>query len=105
MAEALGWPNTPIGYADILALARNPAGWGSKGHPEWGPFKLGKTNPNFSTSALSATIAQYYAATGKQRDLTVEDLDSERGQASATMARPHAKLSSAPGWGASFTAR
>src|SRR5207302_4648008 len=42
---------------------------------EWGPFKLGKTNPNFSTSALSATIAQYYAATGKQRDLTVEDLD------------------------------
>jgi Ca-activated chloride channel family protein len=75
MAEALGWPATPLGYADLLALARNPAGWASKGHPEWGPFKLGKTNPNFSTSALSATIAQYYAATGKQRDLTVEDLD------------------------------
>jgi Ca-activated chloride channel homolog len=75
MAEALGWPATPIGWSDILALARDPNGWASKGHPEWGPFKLGKTNPNFSTSALSATIAQYYAATGKQRDLTVEDLD------------------------------
>ncbi|HEV2759612.1 MAG TPA: substrate-binding domain-containing protein, partial [Acidimicrobiales bacterium] len=62
MAEALGWPNTPIGYADILKLAQDPAGWGGKGHPEWGPFRLGKTNPNFSTSALSATIAQYYAA-------------------------------------------
>jgi Ca-activated chloride channel homolog len=74
MAEALGWPDTPIGYADILALARDPAGWGAKGHPEWGPFRLGKTNPNFSTSALSATIAQYYAATGKTRDLTAEDL-------------------------------
>ncbi|MCU1450236.1 MAG: hypothetical protein JWP02_2406 [Acidimicrobiales bacterium] len=75
MAEALGWPTTPLGFADLLALARDRAGWASKGHPEWGPFKLGKTNPNFSTSALSATIAQYYAATGKQRDLTVEDLD------------------------------
>jgi len=74
MAEAIGWPNTPIGYADILALAQDPAGWGGKGHPEWGPFRLGKTNPNFSTSGLSATIAQYYAATGKTRDLTAEDL-------------------------------
>jgi Ca-activated chloride channel family protein len=74
MAEALGWPNTPIGYADILKLAQDPAGWGAKGHPEWGPFRLGKTNPNFSTSALSATIAQYYAATNKTRDLSAEDL-------------------------------
>ena len=47
MAQALGWPDTPIGYADILALAQDPNGWGAKGHPEWGPFKLGKTNPNF----------------------------------------------------------
>ena len=75
MAEALGWPRTPIGYADLLALAQNPEGWASKGHPEWGAFKLGKTNPNFSTSGLSSTIAQYYAATGKTRDLTLEDLN------------------------------
>ena len=74
MAEALGWPDTPIGYADILALAQDPSGWGAKGHPEWGTFKLGKTNPNFSTSALSATIAQYYAATQKTSDLSLEDL-------------------------------
>ncbi|MDQ3979816.1 MAG: substrate-binding and VWA domain-containing protein [Actinomycetota bacterium] len=74
MAEALGWPTSPIGYSDILQLAQDPAGWGGKGHPEWGPFRLGKTNPNFSTSALSATIAQYYAATGKTGDLTAEDV-------------------------------
>ncbi|MBW3614924.1 MAG: substrate-binding and VWA domain-containing protein [Actinobacteria bacterium] len=74
MADALGYPETPVGFADLLALARNPEGWASKGHPEWGAFKLGKTNPNFSTSGLSATIAQYYAATGKQSDLTLEDL-------------------------------
>jgi Ca-activated chloride channel family protein len=75
MAQALGWPDTPIGYADLLALARDPNGWAGKGHPEWGPFKLGKTNPNFSTSALSATTAQYYAATGKTKDLTLEDIN------------------------------
>jgi Ca-activated chloride channel family protein len=75
MAKALGYPDTPIGYADLIALTNDPNGWASKGHPEWGRFKLGKTNPNFSTSALSATIAQYYAATGKVRDLTLEDLD------------------------------
>ncbi|MGH9164879.1 MAG: substrate-binding domain-containing protein [Acidimicrobiales bacterium] len=74
MAEALGYPATPVGYADLIALSQNPDGWASKGHPEWGRFKFGKTNPNFSTSALSATIAQYYAATGKVRDLTAEDL-------------------------------
>ena len=75
MAEALGYPDTPIGYSDILRLANDPAGWGAYGHPEWGPFRLGKTNPNFSTSALHATIAQYYAATGKTSGLTLEDLN------------------------------
>ncbi len=75
MADALGYPDTPIGYADILRLASDPAGWGAFGHPEWGPFRLGKTNPNFSTSALHATVAQYYAAAGKTSDLTLEDLN------------------------------
>ena len=79
MADALGYPATPIGYADILRLANDPQGWGAYGHPEWGPFRLGKTNPNFSTSALSSTIAQYYAATGKTADLTLEDLEPTRG--------------------------
>lgn len=74
MAEALGWPDEPIGFADIVELATNPEGWASVGHPEWGPFRLGKTNPNYSTSGLNFTIAQYYAATGKSSGLTVEDL-------------------------------
>jgi len=74
MADALGYPAKPIGWGDILALARDPAGWGKFGHPEWGPFRLGKTNPNFSTSGLSALLAQYYAATGKTRGLSLEDL-------------------------------
>ncbi|MEZ5258669.1 MAG: substrate-binding domain-containing protein [Ilumatobacteraceae bacterium] len=75
MADALGYPETPIGFADIVELANNPEGWAAYGHPEWGPFRLGKTNPNFSTSGLSFTVAEYYAATGKRSGLTVEDLD------------------------------
>ena len=74
MADALGYPETPVGFADILDLARDPEGWGKFGHPEWGPFRLGKTNPNFSTSGLSALVAQYYAATGKTEGLSLEDL-------------------------------
>jgi Ca-activated chloride channel family protein len=76
MAEALGWPEAEIGWADVLALAEDPEGWGAYGHPEWGPFKLGKTNPNFSTSGLSATVAIYYAATGKLGGLTLDDIGS-----------------------------
>ena len=75
MAEAMGWPDQPIGWSDILEMARTPEGWAAKGHPEWGPFRLGKTNPNFSTSGLSALIAQNYAATGKTTGLTMEDLE------------------------------
>ena len=57
------------------ARSRNdPEGWASVGHPEWGPFRLGKTNPNYSTSGLNFTIAEYYAATGKTSGLTTEDL-------------------------------
>jgi Ca-activated chloride channel family protein len=76
MADALGHPATPIGWSDILTLAKNQQGWGAFGHPEWGPFKLGKTNPNFSTSGLNALIAQTYAATGKTSGLSAEDLDN-----------------------------
>jgi Ca-activated chloride channel family protein len=78
MAEALGWPEADIGWADVLELSQNPEGWASVGEPQWGPFKLGKTNPNFSTSGLSATIAVYSAATGSTAPLTLDDIESPR---------------------------
>lgn len=76
MADALGYPAKPIGFSDIIKLSQDPQGWAAYGHPEWGQFRLGKTNPNFSTSGLSALIAQTYAAAGKTKDLTPEDLDN-----------------------------
>jgi Ca-activated chloride channel family protein len=75
MAQALGWPSKQIGWTDLAALATDPSGWGKYGHPEWGAFKLGKTNPQLSTSGLNATIAAYYAATGRSTDLTLADLN------------------------------
>jgi Ca-activated chloride channel family protein len=74
MAQALGWPDEDLGWSDVLELARSAQGWADFGHPEWGAFRLGKTNPNFSTSGLSALIAQTYAAAGKTSGLSAEDL-------------------------------
>src|SRR3984893_9231552 len=95
MAIKLGWPDKDIGWADLLKLASNQTGWSTYGRPEWGAFRLGKTNPNISTSGLHALIstylvasrlgktnlnvltsglhaliATYFAASGKTRDLT-----------------------------------
>jgi Ca-activated chloride channel family protein len=74
MAAALGWPSKQLGWADLLSLSRNSRGWGEFGHPEWGLFKLGKTNPNVSTSGLNATIGAFFAATGHTGDLTARDV-------------------------------
>jgi Ca-activated chloride channel family protein len=74
MAAALGWPGKPIGWSDLLSLATNQTGWAAFGHPEWGPFLLGKTNPNFSHAGLEGTIATYYAAVGRSTGLTVADV-------------------------------
>ena len=77
-ARALGWPDASIGWSDLLTLANDPAGWAAKGHPEWGTFKLGKTNPNVSTSGLSALIGAFVAATGTSSDLTLATLQDVR---------------------------
>ena len=75
MARALGWPGRPIGWSDLLHLASSRTGWATYGHPEWGHFSLGKTNPNFSHAGLEGTIAAYYAAVGRTSGLTMEDIE------------------------------
>jgi Ca-activated chloride channel family protein len=74
LARALGWPKKQIGFGEVLRLATSSGGWADFGHPEYGRFKLGHTNPDFSTSGLSAVAAEYYAATGKREGLTPEDI-------------------------------
>ncbi len=77
MAEALGWPQTRLGWADILALAKEPRGWAAKGQPQWGRFRFGHTHPEFSNSGLQTLLAEVYAGAGKQAALTLADLHSE----------------------------
>ncbi len=80
MAEAMGWPNKPIGWGDMLELINDPQGWGKFGHPEWGRFSWGHTDPEISTTALSTLLAEFYAAVGKQRGLTAADVQSPKSQ-------------------------
>jgi Ca-activated chloride channel family protein len=75
MAEALGWGKRPIGWSDILALARNQKGWEAYGYPQWGRFKFGHTHPQFSNSGLISLFAEVYAGSGKTAGLTVADVN------------------------------
>jgi Ca-activated chloride channel family protein len=57
MAEALGWPDTPIGWDTIVDLAADPEGWASYGRPEWGQFRFGHTHPGYANSGLLSMTA------------------------------------------------
>ena len=74
MARALGYPASEIGISDFERLCQDPEGWGSVGKALWGSFKISKTNPNTSTTGLSAILMQSYEAAGKTADLTAEDV-------------------------------
>jgi Ca-activated chloride channel family protein len=74
MAEALGYPEQQVGWADLLKLAISPNGWADYGKPQWGRFRFGHTHPDFSNSGLQAVVAIAYAGAGKQRGLTPEDI-------------------------------
>ena len=74
MAEAIGWGRKPVGWTEILALAKSGKGWQAYNFPQWGKFKFGHTHPQYSNSGLISLMAEAYAAVGKTKDLTVADL-------------------------------
>jgi Ca-activated chloride channel homolog len=74
MARALGWPARQLGWADLAELATSERGWEAYGFPEWGQFKFGHTHPDYSNSGVTSILAMAYAATGKTRDLSPEDV-------------------------------
>ena len=77
MAEALGWPDKPISWDDIVALSANPQGWESLGHPEWGQFKFGHTHPDYSNVGLLSMTALAYSTLGKTEGLTADEVYSD----------------------------
>ena len=64
LADAYGYPKHKLGYKELGELATG--GWAAVGKPQFGTFKYVHTNPDFSTSGLSAVAASYYAAVGKK---------------------------------------
>jgi len=74
MAEALGWPARPLGWADVLAVGRDPRGWERLGRPEWGALKLGHTQPEQSSSGLLSVLAIAYAGARTTRGLSAADV-------------------------------
>ena len=72
MAEALGWPDTPISWNDLVALSADPDGWASVGHPEWGQFQFGHTHPDYSNTGLLMLTALAYSVEGQTSGLTAE---------------------------------
>jgi len=70
-AEVLGWPSRPIGWRMLLGGIRADPTWGRFGHPEWGPFILGMSDPTRSTPALHTLLA----LTDANRDGRVQDAE------------------------------
>lgn len=77
MAEALGWPDKPISWDDIVALSADPEGWAGKGHPEWGQFKFGHTHPDYSNVGLLSLTTLAYSTIGKTDDITSAEIYSD----------------------------
>ena len=78
MAEALGWPDKPVGWSDIRDLANAKNGWASKGKPQWGSFKFGHTHPDHSNSGLITVFEELYAGAGKTEGLAVADVTNPK---------------------------
>jgi Ca-activated chloride channel family protein len=78
MAKLLGWDKQPVGWGDILALIKNPAGWESHGYPQWGRFKLGHPHPAYSNDGLLALMTQVYAGADKLTDLSLAKLQQPK---------------------------
>jgi Ca-activated chloride channel family protein len=78
MARALGWPNKPLGWEEIIALAQSAEGWAKypSAKVEWGRKPLlAWTDPFVSSTARSALFAAYVAAAQKPAEqLTVADV-------------------------------
>jgi Ca-activated chloride channel family protein len=74
MAEALGWPDKPISWEDIVKLSADPEGWKTLGHPEWGQFKFGHTHPDFANTGLLSLTTLAYATIGQTSGVTAQQV-------------------------------
>jgi len=75
MAQAMGYPQAPLGWRHIISATLDPKGWGAFGKAEWGPFRFAHASPDTDSGRL-ATLAEFFAGAGKVRSLTEADLQN-----------------------------
>ena len=56
MAQALGWPKAQLTWSTLINEVA-PAGWAHYGKPEWGPVRIGMSDPTKSTAGLLALVS------------------------------------------------
>lgn len=56
MAEALGWPEEPLGWSTLLGAFSRGQTWEQFGHPEWGRLHLGISDPTRSTAGQAGVV-------------------------------------------------
>jgi Ca-activated chloride channel family protein len=79
MAESIGWPAVQANWPSVLAATGVTNYWGvRRGHPEWGPFRIGLADPTSSTASLNAVV-NLVAATQRTApaSLTVRQLTTD----------------------------
>jgi Ca-activated chloride channel homolog len=81
MATAAGWDRRDPTWQELTQLAEDPLGWGKYGHPEWGRFRMGITDPGQSTSGFHSLTALFYAAAGDKPNLTPADVANPQNRA------------------------
>jgi Ca-activated chloride channel homolog len=57
VAQALGWPQRPLGWDEVLGSFARPDVWASVGHPEFAKLKMGMVDATASTAGLASTLA------------------------------------------------
>jgi Ca-activated chloride channel homolog len=57
LADAAGMGSAALTWQQIIGKLNSPQGWATYAHPEWGPFKVGLSNPQVSTAGLLALMA------------------------------------------------
>jgi Ca-activated chloride channel family protein len=57
VAQALGWPQHPLTWPEVIGAFVTPGGWAKLGHPEWAQLRVGMVDPAGSTAGLGAVMS------------------------------------------------
>jgi Ca-activated chloride channel family protein len=57
VAQALGWPQAPLGWDEVLGAFATPGVWAQVKRPEYARLKMGMVDATTSTAGLASTLA------------------------------------------------